>query len=60
VACRPVCTSSSPWVSNDNGHTQSGFVIGALGGYQAGGATDQRSYAAVFDNDAAILLAKLN
>jgi V8-like Glu-specific endopeptidase len=52
-------TSGSPWIINYNSHTQSGYVIGALGGYQAGGATDWRSYAAVFDNDAAGLLTKV-
>jgi V8-like Glu-specific endopeptidase len=52
-------TSGSPWIINYNPHTQSGYVIGALGGYQQGGAYDWRSYSAVFDNDAATLLAKV-
>ena len=34
-----------------NPRTQSGMVIGALGGYQEGGSTDSVSYSAVFDND---------
>ncbi|GAB3960890.1 trypsin-like peptidase domain-containing protein [Actinoallomurus acanthiterrae] len=53
-------TSGSPWIINYNPHTQSGYVIGALGGYQAGGATPSRSYSAVFDSDAASLLTKVN
>ncbi|GAA4620991.1 hypothetical protein GCM10023196_007120 [Actinoallomurus vinaceus] len=44
-------TSGSPWMMNYNSHTQTGYVIGALGGYQEGGSVDWRSYAAVFDND---------
>jgi V8-like Glu-specific endopeptidase len=44
-------TSGSPWIMHYNKSTQSGMVIGALGGYQQGGATASRSYSAVFDND---------
>jgi hypothetical protein len=33
-------------------------VIGALGGFQEGGATDSRSYSATFDSDAFNLLVK--
>ncbi|MCO6004430.1 hypothetical protein NE236_05490 [Actinoallomurus purpureus] len=53
-------TSGSPWIINYNKSTQSGFVIGALGGYQQGGASDSRSFSAVFDSDIATLLTKVN
>ncbi|WP_441246213.1 trypsin-like serine peptidase [Kitasatospora sp. McL0602] len=36
-------TSGSPWL------TRSGQVIGVIGGYQQGGATDQTSYSITFD-----------
>ncbi|GAB3960892.1 hypothetical protein GCM10029978_011590 [Actinoallomurus acanthiterrae] len=44
-------TSGSPWMLSYDSRRQTGYVIGALGGYQRGGAYDWRSYSAVFDND---------
>ncbi|GAA0333584.1 trypsin-like serine protease [Actinoallomurus spadix] len=51
-------TSGSPWMIQYNDKTESGLVIGTLGGYQEGGDTDWRSYSALFDNDITKLIVK--
>ena len=53
-------TSGSPWIKGYDSKTQSGYVIGAIGGYQRGGAYDWRSYSAVFDSDIARLITTAN
>jgi V8-like Glu-specific endopeptidase len=37
-------TSGSPWVTNFNPLTRTGEIVGVIGGYQEGGATDAISY----------------
>lgn len=44
-------TSGSPWLANFDRATHTGDVIGVIGGYQAGGDTDDTSYSPYF-NDA--------
>ncbi|EFL08672.1 predicted protein [Streptomyces sp. AA4] len=53
VACPgfPDGTSGGPWVINEDPNTGTGTVIGAIGGYQTGGATPDVSYSAYFDDD---------
>ncbi|MFB7474734.1 trypsin-like serine peptidase [Kitasatospora sp. NPDC056184] len=41
----PGGTSGGPWISTATGH-----VVGAIGGYQQGGDTDDTSYSAYFDH----------
>ncbi|MYW91427.1 serine protease [Amycolatopsis rubida] len=57
VACPgfPDGTSGGPWVVNQDPNTGTGTVIGAIGGYQTGGATPDVSYSAYFDDDIARL-----
>ncbi|WP_409464127.1 trypsin-like serine peptidase [Amycolatopsis sp. GA6-003] len=57
VACPgfPDGTSGGPWVVDQNPNTGTGTVIGAIGGYQTGGATPDVSYSAYFDDDIAQL-----
>ncbi|MGW4396531.1 trypsin-like serine peptidase [Amycolatopsis nivea] len=57
VACPgfPDGTSGGPWVVNQDPNTGTGTVIGAIGGYQTGGATPDVSYSAYFDDDIAQL-----
>lgn len=42
-------TSGSPWIEGYDDRTQSGYVIGTVGGYQKGGELDWRSYSPMFD-----------
>ncbi|MEU7166273.1 serine protease [Streptomyces morookaense] len=42
-------TSGSPWLTGFDPVTQSGSVIGVIGGYQHGGSTDDVSYSPYFD-----------
>ncbi|WP_051741138.1 serine protease [Kitasatospora sp. MBT66] len=46
----PGGTSGGPWISTATGH-----VVGAIGGYQQGGDTDDISYSAYFDHTIAAL-----
>jgi V8-like Glu-specific endopeptidase len=43
-------TSGSPWVTDFNLKTRTGEIVGVIGGYQEGGATDSISYS-VYLND---------
>ncbi|WP_260475758.1 serine protease [Streptomyces sp. WAC 06725] len=45
-----VGTSGSPWLTNFDRTTRTGEVIGVIGGYQAGGDTDDTSYSPYFDD----------
>ena len=49
-------TSGSPWLSDYDNRTQSGHVIGVIGGYQAGGVEEWRSYSPLFTDQVANLL----
>ncbi|MFJ8432411.1 trypsin-like serine peptidase [Kitasatospora sp. NPDC094019] len=49
----PGGTSGGPWISTATGH-----VVGAIGGYQQGGDTDDTSYSALFDHTIAGLYAE--
>jgi V8-like Glu-specific endopeptidase len=49
-------TSGSPWLSDYDGHTQTGHVVGVIGGYQEGGSEEWRSYSPIFTADTARLL----
>jgi V8-like Glu-specific endopeptidase len=49
-------TSGSPWLRDYDSRTQSGHVIGVIGGYQEGGSEEWRSYSPLFDGDIAHLL----
>ncbi|MFJ6773927.1 serine protease, partial [Kitasatospora sp. NPDC091257] len=49
----PSGTSGGPWIN-----TATGDVIGAIGGYQQGGDTDDISYSAYFDHTIADLYAQ--
>jgi V8-like Glu-specific endopeptidase len=53
-------TSGSPWLSDYNARTQSGHVIGVIGGYQEGGSEEWRSYSPLFTTDTTRLLATAN
>jgi len=44
-------TSGSPWVTNFNLKSRTGTIVGVIGGYQEGGATDAVSYSAYLDDD---------
>ena len=44
-------TSGSPWVTNFNLRSRTGTIVGVIGGYQEGGATDAVSYSAYLDDD---------
>ncbi|HEX6470572.1 MAG TPA: hypothetical protein VF069_15850 [Streptosporangiaceae bacterium] len=48
-------TSGSPWIVGYDDRTESGYVIGTVGGYQRGGIYDWRSYSPVFGRDVARL-----
>ncbi|WP_225095849.1 trypsin-like serine protease [Streptomyces sp. CoH27] len=48
-------TSGSPWVAGYDSKSQTGTVIGVLGGHEGGGDQDDVSYAAYFDDDIAKL-----
>lgn len=50
-------TSGSPWLSDYDNRTQTGHVIGVIGGYQAGGSEEWRSYSPLFNDNVAHLLA---
>ncbi|GLY88606.1 trypsin-like serine peptidase [Actinoallomurus iriomotensis] len=49
-------TSGSPWLSDYDARTQSGHVVGVIGGYQEGGSEEWRSYSPIFTDDTARLL----
>ncbi|MFE6866493.1 trypsin-like peptidase domain-containing protein [Kitasatospora sp. NPDC057692] len=49
----PGGTSGGPWISTATGH-----VVGAIGGYQQGGDTDDTSYSAYFDHTVEALCAE--
>lgn len=49
-------SSGSPWLTGYDNRTQSGRVVGVIGGYQQGGAYAWRSYSAIFDDDVAHLM----
>lgn len=53
-------TSGSPWMKDYDNRTQSGYVIGVIGGYQQGGSHDWRSYSSVFDGDISHLIVTAN
>ena len=44
-------TSGSPWLTSFDLKTRTGTIVGVIGGYQEGGATDSISYSAYFDDD---------
>ena len=49
-------TSGSPWLSDYDAHTQTGHVVGVIGGYQEGGSEEWRSYSPLFTDAVAHLL----
>lgn len=49
-------TSGSPWLSDYDAHTQTGHVVGVIGGYQEGGSEEWRSYSPIFTEETARLL----
>lgn len=49
-------TSGSPWMSDYDARTQSGHVMGVIGGYQEGGSEEWRSYSPLFTQAIARLL----
>jgi V8-like Glu-specific endopeptidase len=53
-------TSGSPWLKGYDPRTQSGYVIGVIGGYEQGGDVDWRSYSPLFDRDVAQLIVTAN
>ncbi len=53
-------TSGSPWLSDYDNRTQTGHVVGVIGGYQEGGSEEWRSYSPLFDANVANLLATAN
>lgn len=53
-------TSGSPWLGDYDNRTQSGHVIGVIGGYQEGGSEEWRSYSPLFTTDVARLLVTAN
>jgi V8-like Glu-specific endopeptidase len=53
-------TSGSPWLKGYDRRTQSGYVMGVIGGYEQGGAYDWRSYSSAFDGDIANLIVSAN
>lgn len=44
-------TSGSPWLTRFDPTTKTGQIVGVIGGYQQGGATDSVSYSPYFDDD---------
>ena len=50
-------TSGSPWLSDYDARTQTGHVVGVIGGYQEGGSEEWRSYSPLFTPETARLLA---
>jgi hypothetical protein len=44
-------TSGSPWVTGFDPRTRTGTIVGVIGGYQEGGATDAISYSAYLNSD---------
>jgi V8-like Glu-specific endopeptidase len=48
-------TSGSPWLADYDPKSQTGTVIGVLGGHEGGGDEDDISYAAYFNDDIAAL-----
>jgi V8-like Glu-specific endopeptidase len=44
-------TSGSPWVADFDPLTDSGTVVGVIGGYQEGGKTDSVSYSVYLEHD---------
>ncbi len=44
-------TSGSPWLTHYDPKTRRGEVVGVIGGYEQGGAEDEVSYSAYFDDD---------
>ncbi|MBV9445227.1 MAG: hypothetical protein JO345_04940 [Streptosporangiaceae bacterium] len=44
-------TSGSPWIIRPDTRSQTGTIIGVIGGYQEGGDTPQISYSAYLDDD---------
>jgi V8-like Glu-specific endopeptidase len=50
-------TSGSPWLSDYDNHSQSGHVIGLIGGFQEGGSEEWRSYSPLFTANVTRLLA---
>jgi V8-like Glu-specific endopeptidase len=53
-------TSGSPWLSDYDARTESGHVIGVIGGYQEGGSEEWRSYSPLFTEAIAHLLDTAN
>jgi V8-like Glu-specific endopeptidase len=49
-------TSGSPWLSDYDNRSQTGHVVGVIGGYQQGGSEEWRSYSPLFNADTAHLL----
>jgi V8-like Glu-specific endopeptidase len=49
-------TSGSPWFKTYDRRTQSGYVIGVIGGHEQGGSEEWRSYSPVFDAGIAHLI----
>ena len=50
-------TSGGPWFYSFNGHTRLGILLGNIGGYQHGGATDSPSYSDYWTSDFAEVMA---
>lgn len=50
-------TSGSPWLSDYDARTQSGHVMGVIGGYQEGGTEEWRSYSPMFTDAITHLMA---
>jgi len=44
-------TSGSPWITRFDPRTRTGTIVGVIGGYQEGGATDAVSYSAYLNGD---------
>jgi V8-like Glu-specific endopeptidase len=53
-------TSGSPLLKGYDRRTQTGYVMGVIGGYQQGGAYDWRSYSATFEDGIAHLIVTAN
>jgi V8-like Glu-specific endopeptidase len=53
-------TSGSPWLSDYDARTQSGHVMGVIGGYQQGGTEEWRSYSPLFTDAVTNLLDTAN
>jgi V8-like Glu-specific endopeptidase len=50
-------TSGSPWLSDYDARTQTGHVMGVIGGYQEGGTEEWRSYSPLFTDAVTHLMA---